>query len=150
MMENPEFSACYLVAGINCLKIARSHWVRKYMFLRVCENDMKIRNNDIHKVKYFSCYFMSLSHKKFGLFWCQIVNYECLTLRPPVFIFWPIFHIMHRWMALKFFVFHRIYCIIIKSFFCAVVFFGLGFMVLFQIQHTNKQKVSMTKTVASV
>lgn len=83
MMENPEFSACYLVAGINCLKI-------------------------------------------------------------------PIFHIMHRWMALKFFVFHRIYSIIIKSFFCAVVFFGLGFMVLFQIQHTNKQKVSMTKTVASV
>lgn len=52
--------------------------------------------------------------------------------------------------GIKVFVFHRIYCIIIKSFFCAVVFFGLGFMVLFQIQHTNKQKVSMTKTVASV
>lgn len=49
---------------------------------------------------------------------------------------------MHRWMALKFVVFHRIYCIIIKSFFCAVVFFGLGFMVLFQIQHTNKKNVN--------
>lgn len=99
---------------------------------------------------YIYSYSQQEKHNKFGLFWWQIVNYECLTLRPPVFIFWPIFHIMHRWMALKFFVFHRIYCIIIKRFFCAVVFFGLGFMVLFQIQHTNKQKVSMTKTVASV
>lgn len=66
---------------------------------------------------YIYSYSQQEKHNKFGLFWWQIVNYECLTLRPPVFIFWPNFHIMHRWMTLKFFVFHRIYCIIIKSFF---------------------------------